>query len=593
MGMSASQARLLSITARLSDNEACAQSVSYAKQRLADETQQINEAYNKALMKTKLSAITGYNDSGAILEDISYALLTDERMRTGKQYVITDTKGRVLVESDVANAFNFAHGDLNVFLAEMGYSQTTNNSVTINSTDETAKAAMVQEIENAWDKYYDSVGIKFPDDEHNNSSDLLLFSFNKNSGSYGYALRATQTNPYVQMFTPYSIDTQSTTVQGGSSQTWATISNKRDCKYKYDYSTGNYEQVSENDDPDTYHDVVVGETKYNAIDTNHPINSLPANADSNLYYYNYKEHKYYKFCVNDLGTNEPDGYMYNGYVNNNDFYLSTDGHYYEFVNYYDDNGTQTTSNQYAPSGTWQSNTNGYYYGVNIEAINVNSTTGIGQYMSFSTNPILDESKFEPVNYEGTSSEQRELYDKAVALTKSYIVGNSYRQKGANDDIELKTLADNDNKSAISYYTNLFNKMMLNGYYTYTNSGAGDENHIRVTDLSTTVIKDSALLMEKIKTGELYLEFYSATDKKFKSTTVGEDDTVTEVEDESAISKAEIKYEQDLKALEQRDKRFDLELKKLDTEHNALQTEYDAVKNIISKNVQNSFKTFNA
>ncbi|MBQ2611422.1 hypothetical protein IJF81_03415, partial [bacterium] len=140
MGMSASQARLLSITARLSDNEACAQSVSYAKQRLADETQQINEAYNKALMKTKLSAITGYKDSGAILEDISYALLTDERMRTGKQYVITDTKGRVLVESDVANAFNFAHGDLNVFLAEMGYSQTTNNSVTINSTDETAKA---------------------------------------------------------------------------------------------------------------------------------------------------------------------------------------------------------------------------------------------------------------------------------------------------------------------------------------------------------------------------------------------------------------------------------------------------------------------
>ena len=42
MGMSASQARLLSITARMSDNENSAQGISYAKQRLSDETQQLN-----------------------------------------------------------------------------------------------------------------------------------------------------------------------------------------------------------------------------------------------------------------------------------------------------------------------------------------------------------------------------------------------------------------------------------------------------------------------------------------------------------------------------------------------------------------------
>ena len=44
-------------------------------------------------------------------------------------------------------------------------------------------------------------------------------------------------------------------------------------------------------------------------------------------------------------------------------------------------------------------------------------------------------------------------------------------------------------------------------------------------------------------------------------------------------------------LEQKDNKYDLELKKLDTEHSALQTEYDAIKNVIDKNVESSFKCF--
>ena len=53
MGMAASQARLLSITARLTNNENSGQSISYSKQRLADQTQQITNEYNEALEATK------------------------------------------------------------------------------------------------------------------------------------------------------------------------------------------------------------------------------------------------------------------------------------------------------------------------------------------------------------------------------------------------------------------------------------------------------------------------------------------------------------------------------------------------------------
>ena len=43
MGMAASQARLLSITARMTDNEHSGQAISYSKIRLADQTEQVNK----------------------------------------------------------------------------------------------------------------------------------------------------------------------------------------------------------------------------------------------------------------------------------------------------------------------------------------------------------------------------------------------------------------------------------------------------------------------------------------------------------------------------------------------------------------------
>lgn len=46
-------------------------------------------------------------------------------------------------------------------------------------------------------------------------------------------------------------------------------------------------------------------------------------------------------------------------------------------------------------------------------------------------------------------------------------------------------------------------------------------------------------------------------------------------------------------IQQQDKGLELQLKQLDTEQSAISTEIDAVKKVISKNVESSFKTFNA
>ena len=84
-------------------------------------------------------------------------------------------------------------------------------------------------------------------------------------------------------------------------------------------------------------------------------------------------------------------------------------------------------------------------------------------------------------------------------------------------------------------------------------------------------------------------------------------TVTTTTDEKAYNEAMNQYYYDksvydqkvqeinskIKIIQTDDKNLELKLKQLDTEENAIQTEIDAVKKVISKNVESSFKTFNA
>lgn len=49
----------------------------------------------------------------------------------------------------------------------------------------------------------------------------------------------------------------------------------------------------------------------------------------------------------------------------------------------------------------------------------------------------------------------------------------------------------------------------------------------------------------------------------------------------------------IKILQAQDKSLELRLSTLDTQHSAIQTELEAVKKVMSKNIENSFKTFNA
>lgn len=196
------------------------------------------------------------------------------------------------------------------------------------------------------------------------------------------------------------------------------------------------------------------------------------------------------------------------------------------------------------------------------------------FNGYATYTINGETK--AINYEGTTEEQRELYDYAVAITSQYYTNGNYKPVGSAANIALQT-ADDVETGYIDYLRNIFNKMASAGYYTEQSEA--------------DTIKDDTWFEQQITEGKLLLEYYSSTEGGFVSTTISEDDAIQEVEDEREIARVEAKYNQDLAALEKKDSVIDLELKKLDTEHNALQTEYESVKNVVDKNVEKSFSMF--
>lgn len=132
MGMSASQARLLTITGRLTDNELRSQTITNSKLRLAQKSSEASQAYMDALNSEKLT-YKYYNDNG---ESASYNLtpaLIYSYEPLKNQYSIQNASGQNLVSA--TDAKNYEETDsLYEFLKRYGliegYTRTETETVT-------------------------------------------------------------------------------------------------------------------------------------------------------------------------------------------------------------------------------------------------------------------------------------------------------------------------------------------------------------------------------------------------------------------------------------------------------------------------------
>ena len=109
MGMAASQARLLSLTARIHDLEYEGQSIQNAKIQLANHSDQAYEDYLEALDATTMT-ISTINNSGqtSTISATFNNLCSKNKVQSadGSQYALKDSRGRLIVEDEVARAYD-------------------------------------------------------------------------------------------------------------------------------------------------------------------------------------------------------------------------------------------------------------------------------------------------------------------------------------------------------------------------------------------------------------------------------------------------------------------------------------------------------
>ena len=103
MGMAASQARLLTITARIHDVEYQAQSIQNAKIQLATQSDQVYNEYLEALDATTL---TVSDWQGNPIVATFNTLCGKNAVDSGNQYALKDEKGRLIVEEEIKDAYD-------------------------------------------------------------------------------------------------------------------------------------------------------------------------------------------------------------------------------------------------------------------------------------------------------------------------------------------------------------------------------------------------------------------------------------------------------------------------------------------------------
>lgn len=153
-------------------------------------------------------------------------------------------------------------------------------------------------------------------------------------------------------------------------------------------------------------------------------------------------------------------------------------------------------------------------------------------------------------------------------------------------------ADDFQSDDFWYYVNLYKQIEANGGRITTISEFDGIDGIG------NAATDSDWLKNAIQSGKITIDISTLDNKgqiNFRSTGVPSDSaleyTTTSTIDKTALAKAEAEYEHKMKEIDQKDKKFDMDLSKLETERNALSTEYESVKKVVDDNIKRTFGIF--
>jgi len=169
----------------------------------------------------------------------------------------------------------------------------------------------------------------------------------------------------------------------------------------------------------------------------------------------------------------------------------------------------------------------------------------------------------------------------------------YSSHGINDNEALQKLYSDGNAN---YWTAVY--YQLTGY---TDDEGNISNGHGFIAISNENANDRQWIQKNVEKGEVIINSMQATrdnvaGKKvniFAQTNMAVDTNLSITSDDLLISRAAADYERRVEDINQKEKQLDLRLTRIQNEHNALKTEYETVKELVKKNIERSYKTFNA
>lgn len=125
---------------------------------------------------------------------------------------------------------------------------------------------------------------------------------------------------------------------------------------------------------------------------------------------------------------------------------------------------------------------------------------------------------------------------------------------------------------------------------YLNTSAAGTEVYPIVD-ATEYLQNSAVLQNQIMNGMLFVVNTNDNRGGLTSDLLESDSAILWELDTSDDAEAESKYNYETATIHRKENELDLELKQLETQHEAVLKEYDSVKQVISNNVDRTFKLF--
>ncbi len=131
--------------------------------------------------------------------------------------------------------------------------------------------------------------------------------------------------------------------------------------------------------------------------------------------------------------------------------------------------------------------------------------------------------------------------------------------------------DDDTKLLLDYYSQMFNQICANGW------------------TESNLVSEPEHLKNMLKNGTLFTSVLS-DDGNFYQAPYTRNNFIAEVADQDAITRAEAEYKTQQLKLSAKEEELNIDMQMVDAELSALTTEYDTVKQMISKGVEKGFST---